>query len=272
MKKKIIRLLLACAIISLIPACGKFPAGTPDARQISLLPGECLKSNAINVHLYESYAQVFDVPYLIIDSCFNAFNIKEPPSIAISFDMKMDIEREVLSYLNESGKVSEYRYKPSNNVFEAFGDNSKTVKKEYDLYYESFKNAPSRLSHDAVLTTVYSSGDIILKANAPICGIPAGENLSSIAYIFDNPSAYQVTLPGIIIPSEYKPLGNCFGIRIPLGDYHLVDENVTFTLEVPVRVFLLLDYLKEKTINPEAEIQYRDDVLSCTFTINKGLR
>lgn len=263
-------IIIIVASVSVI-SCDKFSASTPCAKEISLLPGECLISNELIHHLNESDAQVFDAPFLI-NTGFNAFNIEEPLAMSIAFDMNLKTEKEILSVINENGKVAEYRYRPSNVVYQAFGDDKRKVEKEYEVYYEAFKNAPNRLSHDAILTTVYSFGEIVLKANAPFCGIPAGENLSSLAYIFDDPKAYQVALPDIDIPLEYKPLGKCFGIRIPIGDYKLVDENVTFNLEIPVKVGLLLNYLKEKENNPNAQMQFRDEVLTCVFTINKGLR
>lgn len=65
--------------------------------------------------------------------------------------------------------------------------------------------------------------------------------------------------------------GRVFGIYIPTRDFEEIDEDVTFNLSVPVKVGLYLTWLNDKISDPEAPFPYRDETLTCTFTIHKGL-
>ena len=72
-------------------------------------------------------------------------------------------------------------------------------------------------------------------------------------------------------PNEYLPLGRYISVLIPLGDYQFSYENVRFHFEIPVKVGLFLHYLKDKISDPNAEMQFKDEVLTCDFSMSIGL-
>ena len=59
---------------------------------------------------------------------------------------------------------------------------------------------------------------------------------------------------------------------IPMGEYKLIEEAVTFELNIPVKVVLYLTWLNNKLTNPNAPVPYTDEVLHCTFTTKYGLK
>ena len=57
-----------------------------------------------------------------------------------------------------------------------------------------------------------------------------------------------------------------------MGDRQIVDDVLKISIEIPVKVGLFLNYLMEKKTNPDATMQFRDEVLTCEFTVPRGLR
>ena len=43
------------------------------------------------------------------------------------------------------------------------------------------------------------------------------------------------------------------------------------SLEIPVKVVMYLNWLDDRITDPNAPIPYREDVLRCEFTVDKGL-
>ena len=60
-------------------------------------------------------------------------------------------------------------------------------------------------------------------------------------------------------------------LQIPLEGKMLTNEWVKFTLEIPVKVVMYLNWLDDRITDPNAPIPYREDVLRCEFTVDKGL-
>lgn len=251
-------------------SCSELPATRRDPREVSLLPGECLISTNLQHHYFESDAQVFDVP-ILINRIYNASNVLEPEGMSIAFDLDMDIETETISTIRLDGPAMEYRWKPTKTVYSSFKENSVKAEEAFDAYYSLFINDPDITGLFTYPSTIYYCGGMSLRASVPFCGIPEGENLDSVAYIHYDPLA-NIQLPSITIPADYISLGKTILIRIPIQDYELVDKEVSFHLEVPVRVGLLLKYLLDKELDPDVQMQFKEVVLTCDFTINKSLQ
>ena len=74
---------------------------------------------------------------------------------------------------------------------------------------------------------------------------------------------------------DYKYyLGTTFSIMLEMEETGLEDvyESVSFSLSMPVQVGLYLTWLNDKISDPDAPFPYRDEVLTCTFSIDRGLR
>ena len=49
-------------------------------------------------------------------------------------------------------------------------------------------------------------------------------------------------------------------------------ETVNVHIEIPVKVGLFLNYLKDNKTNPDAQMLFRDEVLTCDFSMSIGLQ
>ena len=57
----------------------------------------------------------------------------------------------------------------------------------------------------------------------------------------------------------------------PIEGFELVDEEVTFNITLPIKLGMCLNWINDLLTDPDAEYQYKDVILTETFTINKGL-
>ena len=56
---------------------------------------------------------------------------------------------------------------------------------------------------------------------------------------------------------------------IPISENDLSNnDNINIHLEIPVKVGLFLNYLNDRITNPNAEMKYRNEVLSGDFTFH----
>ena len=230
--------------------CGIYDPSEP--LEVSLFPGECLESARLKYN---------DQGFVIHSGVNGGFGIK------LSMDINNNkLEHEILSK-EKSGHVNTYRYCPNDKVFNPFGEDSNDVKESY----YSLVNSIAGIDRWYQLTTVFSDGTFSLKANKTFAGIEAGEELSGLAYISE--IRFAVTSPFPVDPPEcMNPLWRNFEIMIPLDNREIVTENVIMHLEIPVKVGMLLHTLQDRTSDPEAPMQYRDEVLTCDFTIPKNLK
>ena len=53
---------------------------------------------------------------------------------------------------------------------------------------------------------------------------------------------------------------------VPLGDFKVVKESVSFELNIPVKVVMYLQWLNDRLIDPNAPVPYKEEVLHCSFT------
>lgn len=265
--KHLLLILCACLVIS----CGKVLM--PSADICTLLTGECLESAELLYYTPESDGQQIDNNRLI-------------------FGFSLDLTHHTKQRTDETVFALKWRDIPSNDLFEKFGNNQNAIKEEFDNIFSDFSASFGERFHKqsySIVTVLYNGG-LSLTANKDFAGYPAGSNLASIVTccpMYDNLVKESGENP-VIAPAYNTPAnaGGFLGIpldyicmlkdgvefSIPIDNHQLVEESVTFNLEIPVKVVLYLTWLNDKRTNPNASVPYKEEVLHCTFTTKFGLK
>ncbi|MBQ6081293.1 MAG: hypothetical protein IJK91_02320 [Bacteroidales bacterium] len=236
------------------------------------LPGECLQNTDLD----------FDKQGM----CNDAIRFM---TLGFSFPLKNLRGTGVYVPITDELTYGNYaHFEPDDEIFNTFGDNSGTV---HSLYTATYRKTYNVGFYSSIL---YNTG-ISLVADTDFAGVKAGDNIA-YGYMFEQDweiAGRPEDVPGLLsfCPVKYifddywnleKPFGDefsdyaCFngigfGIFIPTRDFEEVEEDVTFTLSIPVKVGLYLTWLNDKISDPDAPFPYRDETLTCTFTIHKGL-
>ena len=270
--KQLINSIIITTVILLLTSCGKFGAATPCASQISIVPGECLSSS--EMVLFRDWAWI--VPATGINELY----------VDIDTDMGSHMQRVVLSRDKEFGFVTAEGVIPSDDIFAAFGDDADQIKTSYwealDNYGKLVDNSGKLIdSYEGGLisaTTVYINvNDIVITADTEFAGVPAGENLASITHITDCSYNFgNKPISDIIVPQSFFPFIST-GLRLwfrgaDFEGYSIVRDDVNLHIEIPVKVGLFLTMLRDRLTNPEAEMQYRDEVLTCDCHITHNIK
>lgn len=192
--------------------------------------------------------------------------------MAFVFDLDVNVERRNVSK-NWMGHVEKWGYFPMDETFRRFGDREDAVKREYERLYGTFPQYEEE-------TTILYNGGMTLIADKDFAGVPAGENLAGILKPWR--SSYGSIMGKIkeeallSYPPEWEFTevfrSRSFSFEIPVGDYKRVDELVTFELTVPVKVVHYLQWLCDSLTEEVPVMQWHDENLTCTFSINKALR
>lgn len=270
--KQLINSIIITTVILLLTSCGKFGAATPCASQISIVPGECLSSS--EMVLIRDWAWI--VPATGINELY----------VDIDTDMGSHMQRVVLSRDKEFGFVTAEGVIPSDDIFAAFGDDADQIKTSY---WEAFDNFGKLVDNSGKLIDSYEGGlisattvyinvnDIVITADTEFAGVPAGENLASIAHITDCSYNFgSKPISDIIVPQSFFPFIST-GLRLwfrgaDFEGYSIVRDDVNLHIEIPVKVGLFLTMLRDRLTNPEAEMQYRDEVLTCDCHITHNIK
>ena len=254
----------AILLLGLLMACNKsgFSAATTAVREHTFLTGECLKDNTLTPHVYEDTG----LPYRV-EKRYNAKTNKDEP-IGLTISLQLNLDKD---YVPISTQTNTYGWLPTEAVFNTFGSSAQMVKNDFNAVYGSL-NKPD--PHSKTVTIYY--GNVEITSNAEVCGVAPGENLYPSVFSFsaiDSASACTYQLPEDTIPEGCFPLNPYAVFTILAGDGHdVVDGNPTFNFKIPVKVGMYLTYLNDKRTNPEAKMQYRDEVLTHTITIGKNVR
>ena len=253
MKRICCLLLLTLLSFTFVCSCIK---GEPDMTglELSLSPGECLRSNTLKIQEQNGF--------LIHSGNYAGLGIR----VRLDFDAN-NMDRVIVSK-TKNGIPGVYRLCPNDDTFNAFGNDSNEVKESY----YSILNCVLTTNKLVPLTTVYSDGAFSLRANKTFAGIEAGEELSGLSYLAEvkfNP--YSSIFP-INPPEGMAPLPRSIEIIIPLNDREIIDDTVVMHVEIPVKVGMLLHTLQVRLTDPEAPMQYRDEVLTGDFAIPKNLK
>jgi hypothetical protein len=228
-------------------SCSEIPAADPDILPFSLVPGECLNNTVVKCR----YAgEAFGTEYRFV------------------FDSDMSISLEHIKFGEKKlpHHYTSIRYVPSDSVFKQFGDNYSSVKKEYESTWDGIAHSE---------TTVYLNDGFILTADKEFGGIPAGENLARLFGVSPGQSCVPLS-DNAIIPKDLAfrlDSPDVLLYRIDLNNYYEpVKEDVRFSLSVPVRVVYYLTWLNDKLTDENASMTWKDEVLTCTFSSNTGLK
>lgn len=227
----------------------------PDPKYYTFLTAECLESESLSTKL------------TITGESFNFY-----------FKPIMDYREEGLrikGLIPTIQGAKDVKVTPPQWAFSAFGSQATAISKEYDQLFDDFWDHKKA----ECVTTIYYDEGIILTADKDFGGHKAGENLIPFGSIIDYNS--------VLVPSENcyiplldkfkadymvsaSPLGPFF--TYPCGGHKIVDEDVTFTIKVPVKAVMYLKWLGDRLNNPDAEIPVEEKVLTGTFNIQKGLQ
>lgn len=271
---KIQDLLLTICIIPCMMSCDKIGIGasTPGAEISTLLTGECLASTELSYYEPSDDNQFRENRFL--------------------FSFGLDLSNHSKEKTDSRPKTYNWRDIPSDELFSTFGGNKWTVKFEFDGIYQdvtdSFFASIGRQDY-SVITILYNGG-ISLTCDSEFAGHAAGENLASlitchpiydsfvkesgenpvIAHCFNTPSNVGKCLE---MPMEYiSMLSDVISFSIPMDGYELLNTSANFKLEIPVRVVYYLTWLNDMLSDPDAELPYKDEVLTCSFRTKYTLR
>lgn len=254
----------------LVVGCDKFGAETPNAKSIALITGECLQSNELQPFFFEE-DQTYRIDHIALDDGMEP----EGFEFCLLFDLNEDLFGLPYPAKAPSSKFDLYVHGPNYSVFELFGDETQQVVDAFntslELIKEKYKSVYS-YSWSYNYTFYYNNG-LVIKADREFGGVPAGENLAeSIAYIphYSRTDNYVLPEDLAMIPGDARPMRSIF-IRIPIGNKKVVDEEVSFHVEIPIKVGMFLTMLKDRLTNPNTVMQCEEELFTCDFTIDKGL-
>jgi len=232
--KNILYILFFVSIMSAVSACEPFGIHNDAAPpELTLLPGECLNSNRL--------------------SCYQSSNNKGDLDFSLYLDWDYD-ERYIDMWMQ--GYIAWF---PSEAVFDSFGEDKDIVK---NCYYSVYSRLSAQMDRT---TTVFYKEGVSITANKEFCGVPVGENLfPTVAQMRFNSENYKLSEE--CIPDGYKTFCSwSFDITIPKNNYKVLSESVRFHVEIPVKVGMYLHYLLDKEKKPEAQMQFREEVLIGNF-------
>ena len=180
----------------------------------------------------------------------------------LSLDLAIDLD-----------KTSEktYRLIPRESLFEAFGEDSQNVKASFEEIYTEYKNSFETAPANGFITTIYYGGGLVITADTDFAGVPAGGNIAPKVHLFPDELRQYNQIPTISVPEGYVPLKTSNTFKIWIDDYEVTKEYVDVHVEMPVKVGMMLTLLHDRLSNPQAQMQYRDEVLVGDFWLPRGL-
>ena len=270
-------IILISAIICLT-SCG---AATPEVQTQTFLTGECLAGTEM------SYIQLPSPYWPVAPTRFR-------------FVFSLDISNYSNVRTDHTVMAQHYRKIPSDDLFKTFGSKQQAVRNEFERIFENYSSAfKTRYnSSDYSVITILYCGGISLIADKEFAGHKAGEDLADLI-TFDSlydplneiadgedpvlaPLTHTPSQSGreLELPLDYiSILGAASGaglpgvsFSIPMEDLALFSEQVTFELNIPVKVVRYLTWINDRLSNPNAPVPYEDEVLHCRFTTNYGLK
>lgn len=246
---------LCAFIMTLLGVCGCTfftPSGRPASLYSIFLPGESLKSNVLYSYTEQPISE-------------HIYHIDKQPHLR--FWVTLDMESDTLSNsLSGSASSPYHEIKPTDAAFNVFNNNSKQVKKEYN---NCFSEILSLVGEGFDYTSIYYDDDVKLLSDISFNGIPAGENLWPVTKIHPSQPVPVISQPKTSLLNFENSLPRCLVVVIPISENDLSNnDNINIHLEIPVKVGLFLNYLNDRITNPNAEMKYRNEVLSGDFTFH----
>lgn len=264
--------LVILSVLTTLCSCGEFGASTPCSTTSIFLPGECLASNELEYNIPASDGQQ------VISNRF-------------LFSFSLDLSGHKVERTDDYQLALHWRDVPSDELFSKFGDNQNAVREEFERLYENFYHSFLSRFHksDFSLVTILYNGGLTLRANKDFAGYPAGDNLEPLVTCWPSWDSFvedsredPVIGPGcntpgnaagfLGIPLEYKcMIDDGISFSIPMGEYELVKEPISFELVVPVKVVYYLQWINDRITNPAAPVPYLETEFHCNFTSEYGL-
>lgn len=187
------------------------------------------------------------------------------------FECAPDYNTKKTNYPSES----HYQYwrVPSDELFDEFGSNESRIRSDFQKIRKSFMNQ----EHPYVSTILYSGG-LCFTADKEFAGHPAGSDLSPYIDHVQFGLTKDQAEPYIHLPFDYQCMVSnfvYFDLLVPgygVTEARTPVPSVTFELKIPVRVVMYLTWLNDRISDEDAPMPYRDDTLSCSFTVKDRLK
>ena len=266
--KRIPQFVVTLLSVFILGSCVQFGASHPQATVYAFIPGECLKSTQLQTQLYNQN--------LLRTTLEHINESKHTFEFLLVLDL-CGLDGIALHRIAPGGFAYEQALMPSDSLYRQFGVNSSRVRKAYKLVFDEIYESISGLGLQGPFftpTTIYYCEGMVLSSSHDFNGIKAGENLAPIVSLYDPsfmnrqglPLDYSV--PSLKLPDHYQCLTRMFKVRIPLSEDDVIeDEDITFHIELPVKVGMFLTMLNDRLTDPDAEMLFRDEVLTCDLTI-----
>ena len=206
-------------------------------------------------------------PYEIINYRDPATSMTTPQTL--EFNLVLDFDKEVKMVKDDWFDAF---YSPTEKTYHIFGKDSAVVKNEYEkAIIDMIDKVQLKRSVDYYL--LYYEDGLTITADTDFCGITAGHNLfpQFIQMCVDARSLPDSSL-SIIVPENYTPLAQKLRFVLSLKGREIADGKSNIHLEIPVKAGLFLNFLLERRSNPDAQLQFRDEVLTADFTIDKMIK
>lgn len=240
----------ACLIISSCKSTiAPSESSNPDYDPVAIIPGECIRG-----------------PWL---ESGNSFRVTGDYDGQLGFLIQLSLNVAIDSDLMSDNT---YRLFPRASVIESFGQDASQVKAAYEEIFNEYRARCGEKPDNALVSTVYYCGGLVITANKEFAGISAGENLAPILHVFPDYLKESVPIPTIAVPDDYIPLQLNNPIKFWIDDYEVVDELVEFEVRMPVKIGMMLTLLRDRITNPSAKMQFTDEVLTGHFAIPRGLQ
>ena len=236
------------AVIAIISACSNDVDPKFKYDEAAIIPGECIRTLTLGFN--------------------DRFRITGDYDGQLGFMVELSIMA-----MSDKVLISDnvYRLVPKASIIDGFGDDASSVKGAYEQIYTEYRAKFGSNPDNEFITTVYYRDGLVITADKEFAGIPAGENLASILRVFPDCLKDYTPIPTIDAPQGYLPLKMAIPFKWWIGDLGVVEENVHFEVEMPVKVGMMLTLLRDRLTNPDAEMQFRDEVLTAQFTIPRNL-
>lgn len=246
------RILPAILLLGLLTACNMsgLSAVTTGVKEHSILTGECLIDNCLLTIPDESSG----LPYRE-ESFYNPVTKKMDYGIIIPLVLNLDKEYRTITKYPHPGICG---WLPSANVYKQFGHNAQQVENAFYQATNSVLNGPQSRTESI---TVFNSNDIVITADREVCGIPAGVNLYPSVVNYNYSAIYD--LPQDTIPEGFVPLSMNVKLFISTEGREVISDYPLYHIEIPVKVGMYLKYLNDARTNPNAKMEYRDNVITC---------
>ena len=245
----IVSFVAVCYIITSCTAYLPDPKQNHDYDSVAIIPGECIRG-----------------PWI---ESGNNFRVTGDYDGHLGFLMQLSLN---VALDSEMTTDNDYRLVPRASIIEAFGEDAAKVKNAYQEIFNEYRAHFGENPDNALVSTVYYCGGLVITANKEFAGIPAGENLAPILHVFPGYLKESVPIPTIDVPENYIPLQLNNPIKFWIDGYEVVDDLVEFEVRMPVKIGMMLTLLRDRITNPSAEMQFTDEILTGHFAIPRGLR